>query len=211
MTELAELVETGLRIRQAELVGVSYPERTIEMIVIPYEQEALVPHPSKPTMVTEIVSRGAFDGIEHRPGRIRVNRDHDRQRACGKAISFHPSRREGLIAKVRLSPTPLGDETLELAADGVLDASAGFRPKHENGHPGEVWESPSRCRIRKGWLVHIALTPEPAYEGAKVLAVRQAEPAVAVAEPVALPNLEAWRLEQLRQQIARLDARWGVR
>jgi HK97 family phage prohead protease len=208
MTET--LAEIGvLRIRQAELVGVSYPERTIEMIVIPYEQETLVPHPRDPTkVITEVVSRGAFDGIERRATRIRVNRDHDRQRTCGRALSFHPSRREGLVAKVRIAATPLGEETLTLADDGMLDASAGFRP---HGPNGEQWETRQRYRIRKGWLVHIALTPEPAYDGARVLAVRQAETAGEHEPAPALPNLEAWRLEQLRLQVARLDARWGVR
>ena len=39
----------------------SFPDRTIELIVMPYEQETIV---STGRMIEEIVSRGAFDGIE---------------------------------------------------------------------------------------------------------------------------------------------------
>jgi HK97 family phage prohead protease len=191
-----------LRIREAQLVGVSFPERTIDLIVIPYEAEAIVPHPREPRMVTEIVSRGAFDGIERRANRIRVNRDHDLKRTVGRALTFHPSREEGLVATVRIARTDLGDETLALADEDALDASAGFLPIPPDG---EVWETRSRCRIRKGWLGHIALTPEPAYEGARVLAVRKAE---AGGEQAVTPNLAALEIQRLRAEYARIDAKW---
>jgi phage head maturation protease len=57
---------------------------------------------------------------------------------------------------------------LALAADDCLDASAGFRVLPG----GETWEGRSRRRIVKAWLDHIALTPDPAYTDARVLAVR---------------------------------------
>ena len=93
-------------------------------------------------MVDEIISRGAFDGIERRANRVRVNRDHDLRPAPSAAPSaFHPSREEGLVAEVRIAKTELGDETLALADDGCLDASAGFLPMDG----GQKWETPHRA------------------------------------------------------------------
>jgi len=176
-----------LRIRAAELVGVSFPDRTIELIVIPYDTEAIVPYDGR--MVRETVAPGAFDGIERRANRIRVNRDHQRERTVGRAIALHPSRTEGLVATCRIARTDLGDETLTLADDGDLDASAGFLPMPG----GEQWtDARRRVRITKAWLGHIALTPEPAYDTARVLAVRSA-----AAGASSTPNLDivrGWRL-----------------
>jgi hypothetical protein len=122
-----------LRWRTAAQLGVSFPERTIELVVMPYETEALVPYGAR--MVREIISRGAFDGIERRSNRIRVNRDHVAERTVGRAVALHPSRDEGLVGVIRIARTDLGDETLALADEECLDASAGFLP-----FPGgEVW------------------------------------------------------------------------
>lgn len=175
-----------LRFREAKQLGVSFPDRTIELVVIPYEEETLVEH--KGRMVKEIISRGAFDGIQRRANRIKVNRDHDERKVVGRAITLDPSREEGLVAELRISNTPLGDETLTLADDGVLDASAGYLPLPG----GENWETRSSVRIVKGWLGHVAMVAEPAYEGARVLAVRQATPA-GEADLIVTPNLDVVR------------------
>lgn len=155
--------------RNAEVVNVSFPERSIELIVMPYEAPTYVGWEGR--TVQETIARGAFDGIERRANRIRVNRDHALERTVGRAFALHPGREEGLVARVRIANTELGAETLELAADGCLDASAGFLPM-----PGGMqWQNRSSYRVTKAWLGHIALTPEPAYEGARVLAVRSSD------------------------------------
>jgi phage head maturation protease len=195
-----------LRYRTSELLEVSFPQRLIELVVIPYETDALVPHPRDRRMVTEVISRGAFDGVERRPNRIRVNRDHLLTRTVGRALALHPSRLEGLVAEVRIAKTELGDETLALAAEEILDASAGFLPMPG----GERWEGKSRCRITKGWLAHIALTPDPAYETANVLAVREAKAPEEPALVTATPNLDRMRLDAWRSKLAELDARYGL-
>jgi len=201
MSELAEQSSTQLRLRSAELAGVSFPKRTIELIVAPYETESYVPWDDG-RMVFESFARGAFDGIERRANRVRVNRDHRLERTVGRALAFHPSREEGLVAEIRISRTELGEETLALAADDCLDASAGYAPMPG----GEEWAGRTRCRVTRAWLGHIGLTPDPAYEGAKVLAVRHAgEPAAAV--EVQTPNLDqirAWQLEE-RAKLIGLD------
>jgi len=186
--------------RQAEQLSVSFPKRTIELVVTPWEREALVPLNGR--MVTEIFSKGAYDGIERRANRIRVNRDHLRERTVGRAVAFHPSRQEGLVAEIRIANTPLGDETLTLADEEILDASAGFLPMPG----GEKWENRDRVRIVKAWLGHIALTPEPAYEDARVLAVRNTEQANG---QVATPILDQIRYQELERLYADINARYA--
>jgi HK97 family phage prohead protease len=189
-----------LEYRSAKQLGVNFPERTIELLVMPYEEETLVPWQGR--MITEVCSAGAFDGIERRANRIRVNRDHDLTRTVGRALSLHPSRQEGLIAEVRIAQTPLGDETLTLADEEILDASAGFLPMPG----GEKWETRSRRRLNKCWLGHIALVPEPAYDSARVLSVRQAAAAIKEVEAiVSTPHLDQLRAELLAERYARLD------
>lgn len=177
-----EEIPTELWQRAAQVVGVSFPDRTIDLIVIPYETETTVGYQGR--MVTEIISRGSFKGIERRANRVRVNRDHLMERTVGRAVAFHPDRDEGLVAGVRIARTPLGDETLELASEGCLDASAGFAPMKG----GMSWEGPARYRVSKAWLGHIAMTPDPAYPEARVLSVRRADRA-----EVDTPNLDVVR------------------
>jgi len=185
MSETMEAPAGQLEYRAATQIGVDFPKRIIELIVAPYEQEALVPYQGR--MVREVFAAGAFDGIERRANRVRVNRDHDRTRTVGRAVAFHPSREEGLVAELRIAQTPLGDETLTLADEDMLDASAGFLPMPG----GEKWEGSTSRRIVKAWLGHIAMTPEPAYEGARVLAVRDgSERPQEAAGPVRTPNLD---------------------
>jgi len=176
--------------RAAELVDVRHADRIIELIVIPYEREAVVPYEGR--MCRETISRGSFDGIERRANRIRANREHKRELTFGRAVALHPTRSEGLCAEIKVARTPLGDETLDLAEDGCLDASAGFLP-----FPGGmVWEERSRYRVTKAWLGHIAMTSEPAYEDAAVLAVRHQQQLTASKTPN-LDQVRAWRLDAL--------------
>lgn len=201
MTDQADPTPQGeLRIRQATQLGVDFPQRTIELVVVPYDTDALVYQPYG-RKVLESVAPGAFTGIERRANRIRVNRDHLAQRTVGRALSLHPSRSEGLIATVRIAQTELGDETLALADENCLDASAAFLPLPG----GEEWNRQrDRVRLTKLWLGHIAMTPDPAYETANVLAVRQAADPTVVRD--ATPNLDAvrgWRLGDRYDQASR--------
>lgn len=183
--------------RDSQLTDVSFPKRTIELIVIPYDTEALVGWDGR--MVTETIARGAFDGVEKRPGRIRVNRDHVLERTVGKALSLYPRRDEGLVARIRIADTDRGNETLTLAAEGCLDASAAFRPM-PTVKDGLRWNGPNAYTVMKAWLGHIALTPEPAYETARVLSVRHATNATP-APMSATPNLDRWRAQQREDRL----------
>ena len=198
-----------LEYRAAQVADVSFPNRTVELIVMPYETETMIAERGK--VFTEVVSRGAFDGLEARNARVRVNRDHDVTRTVGRAVAFHPSREEGLVAEIRISATPLGDETLQLADDDVLDASAGFAPLRDSAGrvvpDAEVWETRSRRRLNHLYLGHIALTPDPAYQDARVLAVRAHN--LEIQAPLGTPNLTRLELDEWRRKLADLDNRYS--
>ena len=74
-------------------------------------------------------------------------------------------------AELRIARTAAGDDVLELAADGLLSPSIGFQSSG-----GEDWTADrTAVKVTRAKLVHIALTGDPAYKGAKVLAVRTAD------------------------------------
>jgi HK97 family phage prohead protease len=153
-----------------EVSGVDFADRIIEVVVVPYDEETTVEYPpGSGRAIIESVNRGAFDGLGKRPGRVTANRDHDVRRVVGIAKAIHTDRSNGLVGEVKISRTPLGDETLQLADDGVLGASVGMAVKPSD----QIWsEGRSRRRIARAFLDHIALVPNPAYQGAEVLAVR---------------------------------------
>jgi len=169
-----------IEFRQARTGAVDFADRTIEVRVLPYNEEVEVEDRGK--LIRERVEPGALKGIDPKSTRITVNRDHDYGRTVGKVsdIREEPS---GAVGVMKISNTPLGDETLQLADDRVLGASVG------------MYVSRSGMEIRNGLrrifridvLDHVALLPNPAYAGTEVLDVREA---VAPVEDVAMPNLE---------------------
>lgn len=201
-----------IEVRSSQLANVDYPKRTIELIVMPYETETTVIHHGRP--VTEVVTRGAYDGVQKRTSMIKVNRGHQTDRVVGRTLALHPSRDEGLVAEVRISRTELGEETLILADDGILDASAGFMLMRENGKvkpDAEVWEARDRRRLNHLFLDHIAMTPDPAYPDARVLAVRAAhEPPGGQETPGGTPNLDRLELNRYEALYADIDRRYGL-
>lgn len=163
--------DVPIEFRSASIVTdtVDFAERTIEIIVVPYEQETAGPVLGPDGRLRpELVERGAFDGIERSGADVTVNRDHDHTRTVGKVVEYRTDDPEGFVAKIFVSKTPLGDETLQLAADRVLKASVGQLVRRSD----QVVRNGVR-RIRRAFVDHIALLPNPAYTGAKVLAVRQ--------------------------------------
>jgi HK97 family phage prohead protease len=195
MSELEQPVEDAPErpaghpwLRHAEVRDVSFPGRTIDLVVMPYETPAMVAYDGR--MVQEVIDRAAFAGIERRANRVRVNREHDVLHTVGRAVAFHPNRDEGLVAELRIARTPMGDETLALAADGDLDASAAFLPMDG----GLKWETRSAYRVTKAWLGHIAMTSDPAYPDARVLAVRNADGAPKLSPTPNLDVVRGWLL-----------------
>jgi HK97 family phage prohead protease len=150
--------------RSAELAGVTASAREIELVISPCESPTKIYERDR--SYVEIISFGAFAGAEKNPGRVRANRDHDLQRTVGVAVALDPWDDEGLVGTIKLAKTPLADESLELARAGCLDASAGFRVVDDQ------WQGRTIKRVTRATIHHIALTPDPAYHDANVLAVR---------------------------------------
>jgi HK97 family phage prohead protease len=156
-----------LQFRSSSVASVNFAQRVIEFIAAPYEEEALVEYRGE--MWKESFLRGAWDGIENQPNRVKANRDHDGRRTVGKIVNFWPSRREGLVGAARIVQTPLGDETLALTDEDCLGASVGFAVA---GGDQELDKANRRRRIKKAFMDHLAFVPDPAYSGAGVLSVR---------------------------------------
>jgi phage head maturation protease len=151
---------------RSAVATVDHDQRIITIIAAPYEQEAVVMFRGR--LWTEIFVRNAFNGIEQRASKIRVNRDHDRGRTIGKVVRFDPRHRQGLLTEIRVAKTILGDESLALASEDMLSASVAFSVPAG----GEQLDHHQRIRrITTAVLDHIALVESPAYEGAQVLAV----------------------------------------
>lgn len=159
-----------VELRTASVGEVNFAQRLATLIVTPYDQKANVMWEDQ--VWEESFERGAYDGIEKRPNRVKANRDHNKSRTVGKAVKFFPSRPEGLIAEVRVAQTPLGDETLSLLDEGCLGVSAGFAALPSD----QIIDRRSRSRrIRRAFLDHISFVEDPAYTGAGVISIRENE------------------------------------
>jgi len=175
-----------VEIRSATVTNVDFEERIIQLVAVPYDEEAVVPYNGQ--MVVETVAPGSFDGIETRSEHVSANRDHQYERTFGKAVSYRSDDPVGLITNIYVSDTPLGTETLRLAADGVLKGSVGMLVRRSD----QVVKN-GRRRIKRAFLDHVSLVPNPAYRGAGVLAVRQEQGLPAEDEgapPAPTPNLD---------------------
>lgn len=159
-----------VELRRAEIGDVNFAQRLITAIVTPYEQRAKVMW--RDEVWDELFERGAYDGIERRPNRIKVNRDHNKGRTVGKAMKFFPSRQEGLVAELRIAQTQLGDETLALADEGCVGLSAGFAALPSD----QIIDRRTKTRrVRRAYLDHISIVEDPAYVGAEILDVRMGQ------------------------------------
>ena len=153
-------------------------QRLIDVIAVPWGQEAQVFWRGE--VWTEVFERGAFDGIESRAGQVRVNREHRKGDKVGKIVEFNPAHADGLFARVKVVRGPKGDEVLDLAEDDMVSASIGYRAQK----PSDVaLDKQSKVRrVLNAFLDHLGLVEDPAFKGARVLAVRDDESGLLVAE-----------------------------
>lgn len=181
---MTETPRAPVELRDIDVQGIDYTQRIITVIAAPYEQEAQVL--LRGDVWREVFEVGAFDSVVDRPNRVRVNRGHDKQRTVGKVISFR-SNETGLIADVRVARTPLGDETLALAAEDMLSASVGFAAM-----PSwmKLDQRAKVRRIHRAHLDHLSFVESPAYEGAEVLDVRGHMPESVIEAVKSTPHLD---------------------
>jgi phage head maturation protease len=183
-------VTVELFYRSAAVASVRHPDRIIEVCAVPYEQDAVVDYHGR--RVVETIARHAFAAEAAVDRKRLVNRDHDPARTVG-VVRRLDDRDDGLYAALRIGVGQLGDETLDWAADGILDASVAFGAEGD----GIRWAPDRRSRrvTRADVLAHVALVPDPAYRGATVVAVRHAAPVAA--DPYLTPNLDRITLADL--------------
>ena len=184
-----------LLIRSASSVtGVDQRLRLIDLIAVPYDEETDVIWRGEPWR--EVFDRGAFTGLEQSAGRVIVNREHQKGDTVGKVVSFTPGDPVGLVTRVKIAKTARGDDTLALAEDDMIGASVGYRIRQ----PSDVQMNP-RTRLRRvmrAFMDHLSMVEDPAYKGATVLAVRDADPVAEVTSPlVATPELDVFRDDEM--------------
>jgi HK97 family phage prohead protease len=117
----------------------------------------------------EMFRPGAFARtIRERGDRVRLLAQHDAQRfPLGRATRLTEDAR-GLVMEARVSATVAGDEVLALVADGALDGlSVGFQPVRDAWSPRR--DSVERLEVR---LMEISVVTAPAFDDARILAVR---------------------------------------
>lgn len=178
----------------ATLMDVDVKQRIIDVIAVPWEQETQVTWRGEDW--NEVFSRTAFNGLEDHAGRIRVNREHTKGDTVGKVVSIDTQHTTGLLARVKVAKTPRGDETLALAEEDMISASVGYFVK--NASDVQLNKQAKLRRVNRAFLDHLSLVESPAYEGARVLAVREGPQKPPAVEPlIATPHLD----EQLEDDI----------
>jgi hypothetical protein len=148
-----------------EVRAVDMDQRTITGVCAPYDEISyLVPDPAG-----ERIIRGAFaKSLRQRADKIFLFRGHDHGRAVARSTSFDDGD-AGLVGVFHARPSSVGDETLEEARDGYLPGmSVGFRNVQLRRGDDGVRE------VVEAALLEVSLVTIPAYEGARVLAVRDA-------------------------------------
>ena len=172
-----------IEIRTATVEHVSYPERTVDLLVVPYDEWTTVEYRGR--ILEESVAPGAFGAIRNRARKFLVNMEHDPTRWVGTVLDLDGANERGLRSTIKIRRSVEGDQALDDCADGLLGASIGMAVA-----PSDQTIELNRRRIRKAYLDHVALTATPAYVGAEVLEVRTAPLVDLVLDPGATPNLD---------------------
>jgi HK97 family phage prohead protease len=109
-------------------------------------------------------SKGSLD-IPENASRIKLLVSHERNRAVGHAVEFEDTD-EGLWARFKVARGTAGDEALSMAEDGVWDGlSVGLRDGAKFSKKGKI------SHFTKAVLSEVSLTPDPAFDSARVAAV----------------------------------------
>lgn len=164
-----------------ELRDVRAAERIVLGVCAPYDEVSyLTPDP-----LGERCIRGCFArSIAARGSKVPLLRGHDSGRRYGLSQSFVEDP-EGLQGVFRVNDGEAGDDLLADCRNGYLAGmSCGFQPVDVKRGADGVRE------VREAKLVEVSLVGVPAYEGAAMLAVRQAQPVMPAFPPRPDVNLE---------------------
>lgn len=181
-------------------------ERTVAGIVVPWEYESPVADVLADGSVdayVEIFTRGAFDNQvaagERAARSVRFDDGHGNRVGYGLVLRNVDA---GLYGEFRVKPSHW-DDVVSSIDDGVNGLSAGFKPQRNTFDRGR------RRRVR-ALLESVALEADPAYDTARVLALRSAgldrldEPTSADRDAAAAAA--AARIDEWRRRLAELNA-----
>ena len=164
--------------RSSTLQDVNKRQRLVDLIIVPYDQEADIFW--RGDIWHETHDRRAYIGLEEHAGRVQANREHVKGDTVGRLVAADPAYPTGLFGRVKIYNTPRGEETLTLADEGGAFPSIGFRVKSFADQ--RIDQRNKTRRIMKAFVDHVAFVEDPAYVGAEVLAVRAGQSGLAVAE-----------------------------
>ena len=159
-----------------EIRSVDTAAREMVGMVVPYDEVTyLTPDPNG-----ERVLRGAFSKSIRQKGRkIALLRNHDQTRKLGNATDWSDGP-DGLVGTFKMVDGEHGDLMLEDLRNGCLDSlSVGFRALTAQRGADGVRE------VKEAMLAEVSVVTIPAYAGAAVLAVRNAQDLDALLAPFA--------------------------
>jgi HK97 family phage prohead protease len=183
---------------------VSFKQRMIDVIAVPWDQEAEILWRGE--WWREIFDRRAFNEAVQNSVRIPVNREHVRGDTVGRIVAMNSTDQRGLLASVKVAKTPRGDDTLQLASEGMLGASIGYFVRK----PSDVdLDRPSMLRrVKRAFLEHLSMVESPAFAGAEAVATYDglsSHPA-AGEQPLTTPLLDQWLADDILSKTkARFD------
>jgi HK97 family phage prohead protease len=192
---VSDEVEILTRSGAAVLEDVDFKERIIDVIAVPWDQEAEIHWRNE--IWREVFERKAFNEAVQKSVRIPVNREHIRGDTVGRIVNMDASDARGLLASVRVARTPRGDDTLQLASEGMLGGSIGYFVRK----PSDVALDRRSMlrRVRRAFLEHLSMVESPAFAGAETVAVRDELTAHLAAgeRPLITPSLDEWRADDV--------------
>ena len=171
----------------AELLHRAFPadlivradQRTIVGLAVPWGEVVEVRDGPGGPAYRESFQQGAFTRtLAERGDRVKALVQHNRQLLpVGRATRLTETGR-GLEVELRLSRTALADEVLALVADGALDSlSIGFVPVTGGDQWNRSRDTVTRTEVA---LREVSVVPDGAYPGARIEALRSANPPLSV-------------------------------
>jgi HK97 family phage prohead protease len=170
---VSEPSERGFEILErsspAVLENINFKDRIIDVIAVPWDEEAEILWRGETWK--EIFERQALNEAAQQKARVPVNRQHNRSDTVGRIVNIDPKAdNRGALASVKIARTPRGDETLQLASEGMLGASVGYFVRKMSDVL--VLRRSMTRRVQRAFLDHLSMVEDPAYKGAETVAVR---------------------------------------
>jgi uncharacterized protein len=149
-----------------ELRAVDESERVVTGVVAPYDELTyLTPNPSG-----ERILRGAFKkSIAQRGGKIPLCRAHDHSVKLGTSRRF-TDEVTGLVGEFVVNRGELGDKLLEDLRNGYLDSMSVAMQPLVIGRAAD-----GALEVKEARLHEVSMVAIPAYQGAAMLSVRNAQ------------------------------------